>query len=143
MNLPWKNQAGPASFEAGQAEPTEVAEGSIADKTDVTVQTQAIQELKVLEMSHQFDPNLPEEKIDALREATKSNNIEKIILIEREFTEDSPYDSVRAAVRPTDGGEVANTLRAWMLGFFFVTVSAVSPTPQSFCKVKHTLLIEA
>ncbi|EQL00422.1 small oligopeptide transporter, OPT family protein [Ophiocordyceps sinensis CO18] len=33
--------------------------------------------------------------------------------------EDSPYQEVRAAVRNSDGGEVANTLRAWIIGLFF------------------------
>jgi hypothetical protein len=31
---------------------------------------------------------------------------------------------VRAAVRPTDGGEVANTVRAWILGMIFVTIGS-------------------
>ncbi|PHH85773.1 hypothetical protein CDD83_11188 [Cordyceps sp. RAO-2017] len=38
--------------------------------------------------------------------------------------EDSPYEEVRAAVRNTDGGEMANTLRAWILGLFFVTLGS-------------------
>ena len=36
----------------------------------------------------------------------------------------SPIDEVRAAVRNTDGEEPANTLRAWILGFIFVTISS-------------------
>ncbi|PHH69389.1 hypothetical protein CDD80_6780 [Ophiocordyceps camponoti-rufipedis] len=36
--------------------------------------------------------------------------------------EDSPYEEVRAAVRNSDEGEVANTLRAWIIGLFFVTL---------------------
>lgn len=36
--------------------------------------------------------------------------------------EDSPYPEVRAAVRNTDGGEAANTPRAWIIGLFFVTL---------------------
>lgn len=36
--------------------------------------------------------------------------------------EDSPYQEVRAAVRNSDGGEVANTLRAWIIGLFFVSL---------------------
>ncbi|OAA63871.1 small oligopeptide transporter, OPT family [Cordyceps fumosorosea ARSEF 2679] len=38
--------------------------------------------------------------------------------------EESPYEEVRAAVRNTDGGEVANTVRAWILGMLFVTLGA-------------------
>lgn len=121
-----KPTGGAVSYEIGLADSDEATHASNAIKSEVTIETQAIQELRMLELSHQFDPNLPEEKLHALHEAAKSNNIEKIISIEKEFTEDSPYDSVRAAVRPTDGEEVANTLRAWILGFLFVTVSAVS-----------------
>ncbi|KAH7013712.1 small oligopeptide transporter [Ilyonectria destructans] len=40
------------------------------------------------------------------------------------FSEDSPYEEVRAAVRNTDGKEVANTVRAWVLGMIFVTIGA-------------------
>lgn len=43
---------------------------------------------------------------------------------EKELVEDSPYEAVRAAVRNTDGGEVANTVRAWILGMTFVTVAS-------------------
>jgi hypothetical protein len=40
------------------------------------------------------------------------------------FSGDSPYEEVRAAVRNTDGEEVANTVRAWVLGMFFVTIGS-------------------
>ncbi|KAF7558512.1 hypothetical protein G7046_g5648 [Stylonectria norvegica] len=40
------------------------------------------------------------------------------------FEEDSPYEEVRAAVKNIDGGEVANTLRAWILGTIFVTIGS-------------------
>ncbi|KAF2718520.1 OPT superfamily oligopeptide transporter [Polychaeton citri CBS 116435] len=49
----------------------------------------------------------------------------KVIELEKYFIEDSPYDSVRAALRNTDNEEeVANTFRAWVLGFLFVTVAS-------------------
>ncbi|KAL1966252.1 hypothetical protein VTN77DRAFT_4605 [Rasamsonia byssochlamydoides] len=54
-------------------------------------------------------------------------NVEEEAKIETDGSsslEDSPYESVRAAVRPTDGGEVANTVRAWVLGMFFVTIAS-------------------
>ncbi|RDA93324.1 hypothetical protein CP533_2015 [Ophiocordyceps camponoti-saundersi (nom. inval.)] len=38
--------------------------------------------------------------------------------------QDSPYEEVRAAVRNSDGGEVANTVRAWLIGLFFVTLGS-------------------
>lgn len=40
------------------------------------------------------------------------------------FSDDSPYAEVRAAVRNTDGEQVANTVRAWVLGMLFVTVGS-------------------
>ena len=36
----------------------------------------------------------------------------------------TPSEYVEAAVRAEDGEEPANTLRAWVLGFFFVTVAS-------------------
>lgn len=93
-------------------------------KYDVAVEARAVQEVKMVGKTHRFDPNLPDEAIDALHEAAQTNNIEKAMEVEKTFLNDSPYESVRAAVRPTDGEEVANTLRAWILGFIFVTLSA-------------------
>lgn len=43
---------------------------------------------------------------------------------ERLLAENSPYEEVRVAVRNTDGGEVTNTVRAWIMGMVFVTVGA-------------------
>lgn len=73
---------------------------------------------------HQNDPNLPKEKLEALETAAKTGDPEAILEVDREFTDDSPYAEVRAAVRPTDGEEIANTLRAWVLGMLFVTVAS-------------------
>ncbi|PBP25210.1 putative small oligopeptide opt family protein [Diplocarpon rosae] len=74
--------------------------------------------------SHQWDPNLPQSTDDALNSAIKSNDIERLQELEALVTEDSPYEEVRAAVRTTDGGEVANTVRAWVLGMIFVTLGS-------------------
>lgn len=42
-----------------------------------------------------------------------------------DFIENSPYEEVRAAVRVTDDpDEVANTVRAWILGMIFVTLGS-------------------
>jgi hypothetical protein len=76
------------------------------------------------EKSHQFDPNLPQSKIDALHAAAQTGDAEAVHEIEVTFAEDSPYEEVRAAVRNEDGEEVANTVRAWILGMMFVTVGA-------------------
>jgi hypothetical protein len=83
---------------------------------------EAVEEFEQLQHSHQWDPNLPKETLDELREAARTGDVEKIRQVDKEFSEDSPYQEVRAAVRNTDGEEVANTLRAWILGMIFVTV---------------------
>jgi hypothetical protein len=75
------------------------------------------------EKAHQFDPNLPQEKIDALH-AAQAGDTEAVHEVEAEFAEHSPYAEVRAAVRVEDGEEVANTVRAWILGMIFVTLGA-------------------
>ncbi len=74
--------------------------------------------------SQYWDPNLPQETLNAIVEASKIGDPEKIHEVEVEFTEDSPYEQVRAAVRTTDGEEVANTVRAWVLGMIFVTIGS-------------------
>ena len=85
---------------------------------------EAATDLDQIKHTHQWDPNLPSDKIKALETAVKSGDAEAIAEADAFFTENSPYDQVRAAVRPTDGGEPANTLRAWVLGMIFVTVGS-------------------
>ena len=81
-------------------------------------------DLPAFQASHQWDPNLPQSTLDALNSATITNDVEKIHQVAAVFAEDSPYEEVRAAVRTTDGGEVANTVRAWVLGMIFVTLGS-------------------
>lgn len=64
------------------------------EKTNVAVQAQAVQDVKAIEKNHQFDPNLPDDEIEKLREAAKTNNLESVISVEKDFTEDSPYEAV-------------------------------------------------
>jgi hypothetical protein len=78
----------------------------------------------VTEKTHQWDPNLKQAKIDELHAATHDGDPEAIKQAHADFIEDSPYEEVRAAVRNTDGGEPANTARAWVLGMLFVTVAS-------------------
>jgi hypothetical protein len=78
----------------------------------------------ITEKTHQWDPNLRQDKIDELHAATHDGDPEAIKRAEKDFLEDSPYEEVRAAVRNTDGGEPANTVRAWVLGMLFVTVAS-------------------
>ena len=106
---------------AHSTHPNERAVRQTSTSEDVA---KAAADLDKIAHAHQWDPNLPREKREALRDALEHGDAEKIVQADRLFTEDSPYEEVRAAVRPTDGGEVANTVRAWVLGFFMVTIGA-------------------
>ncbi|KAF2202425.1 small oligopeptide transporter [Delitschia confertaspora ATCC 74209] len=81
-------------------------------------------ELVATEKSHQWDPNLPQEKIEELHTATHNADPEAIRRAQYDFLEDSPYAEVRAAVKNIDHGENANTVRAWILGLLFVTIAS-------------------
>jgi hypothetical protein len=76
------------------------------------------------EKTHQWDPNLRQDKIDELLSATRDGDPEAIKKAQADFVEDSPYEEVRAAVKNTDGGEPASTVRAWVLGLLFTTLGA-------------------
>lgn len=93
-------------------------------RSDASIQDCALQDVGVLQRMHNFDPNLPDQEIRHLNEAIKTGNIEKTIEVDASFTNESPYEAVRAAVREIDGEEIANTIRAWMLGFVFVTLAS-------------------
>ncbi|RYP71809.1 hypothetical protein DL769_004615 [Monosporascus sp. CRB-8-3] len=82
----------------------------------------AAADLDKIRHTHRWDPNLPKDKIDVLKNALEVGDPKKISQADLLFTEDSPYEEVRAAVRNVDGGEVANTVRAWALGLIFVTI---------------------
>lgn len=86
--------------------------------------TTAIKDLNQIQHAHQWDPNFPQEKLDAVNSALKHGDVKEIIEADSLFSEDSPYEEVRAAVRNTDGGEVACTVRAWILGMIFVTLGS-------------------
>lgn len=88
------------------------------------IATDNIRELHKFEVSHQWDPNLPQEKLDAIKEAVDNGDHEKAVELDKSLAQDSQYESVRAGVRNTDNGEVANTVRAWALGLFFTTVGS-------------------
>jgi len=86
--------------------------------------TAAAADLPKFVKTHQFDHMLPQEKINILHDATATGDVEAIKVAEAAFAEDSPYAEVKASVRPIDGGEPANTVRAWILGMIFVTVAS-------------------
>ena len=78
----------------------------------------------ITDKTHQWDPNLPQDKIDELLAATHGGDPEAVRKAQEDFIENSPYEEVRAAVKNTDGEEPANTVRAWVLGMIFVTLAS-------------------
>jgi hypothetical protein len=93
------------------------------DGQDVDI-TAAAEDLPKFAKTHQFDPMLPQDKIDILHDATATGDVEAMKVATAAFAEDSPYAEVKASVRPIDGSEPANTVRAWILGMIFVTVAS-------------------
>jgi hypothetical protein len=101
--------------DSGDRSPRSIKDPAASDQQTITVDDGDVQEIQ---MSDPWDVNLSSEKGDILRTTDEEAKIEA------DSTEDSPYESVRAAVRNTDGGEVANTVRAWILGMLFVTIAS-------------------
>ncbi|KAI2628471.1 OPT family small oligopeptide transporter [Hypoxylon sp. NC1633] len=122
-------------FKGAEASSTTTSESSVSPVQDTTptfpdeklrsvdVAT-AISDLDKIQRSHQWDPNLPKEKLEAVKAALEHGDDKEIAETDLLFTEDSPYEEVRAAVRNVDGGEVACTVRAWILGMIFVTIGS-------------------
>ncbi|KAJ9131719.1 OPT family small oligopeptide transporter [Pleurostoma richardsiae] len=106
---------------AGSMSSTEEKQSKQGEPLEVS---HAAEDLEKIQKSHQWDPNLPQEKADFIDKALHDGDVGEILAADELFTEDSPYEEVRAAVRNTDGGEVANTVRAWILGMIFVTVGS-------------------
>lgn len=77
------------------------------------------QEIQTL---NRWDPNLPSEKGEV--HVGTSQAADEEMKLDVDPSKDSPYEAVQAAVRNTDGGEVANTVRAWILGIVFVTIGS-------------------
>jgi hypothetical protein len=98
---------------------------SLNEKHFQTTTTTAVTSpVLVTEKAHQWDPNLPQDKIDELLAATHGGDPEAVRKAQEDFIENSPYEEVRAAVKNTDGEEPANTVRAWVLGIIFVTLAS-------------------
>lgn len=112
----------------GDMQPLDMSGSPVREKhgiVDTAVHiNQATTDLEKIKDAHQFDPNLPQEKLDFINKALHDGDADEIIETNALFTEDSPYEEVRAAVRNTDEEEVANTVRAWILGMFFVTIGS-------------------
>lgn len=80
--------------------------------------------LSAFSQLHTWDPNLPEEKRNAIQAAVDAHDVDAEKQLERELNEASPYPEVNAAVPATDEDVPANTLRAWVLGMVFVTIGS-------------------
>ncbi|GAW17629.1 hypothetical protein ANO14919_070880 [Xylariales sp. No.14919] len=112
-------------FGSGQDASSGSAEGSeTAEEQRMGDGGEVAADLERIRQAHQWDPNLPREKLDAVRDAVADGDAKEMAEADMLFTEDSPYEEVRAAVRNVDGGEVANTVRAWVIGMFFVTIAS-------------------
>jgi hypothetical protein len=96
-------------------------EGALSSAVDVS---QAATDLEKTKHAHQFGPNLPHEKLDLVNNTLCDGDEGEILEADALFNQDSPYEEVRAAVRATDSGGVANTVRAWILGMVFVTLGS-------------------
>lgn len=94
------------------------------DKPTEDYTTGDIKDLRKFELSHQWDPNIDQEKLDTIKEVIDNDDQEQAAGLDKSLAQDSQYESVRAAVRNTDNGEVANTLRAWVLGLLFTTIGS-------------------
>jgi hypothetical protein len=86
--------------------------------------------LHKVELAHHWDPNLPQEKLDAIHleainHAIEAKDREKAFEIEKTIAQDSYYEPVRAAVRNTYGGEVAKTVPR-NLGLLVTTTEVAS-----------------
>ena len=104
---------------------TEGSQPSTAEEHQEAVDiSEVAADLEKIKRVHQWDPNLPKDKLDAINNAVEDGDAKEMVEADMLFTEDSPYEEVRAAVRNVDGGEVANTIRAWVIGMFFVTVAS-------------------
>ncbi|KAL7622032.1 hypothetical protein AAE478_007533 [Parahypoxylon ruwenzoriense] len=126
MKFPFKG-AEVSSTTTAEINPDPVINETTSDSSDekfrsVDIPT-AIADLDKIKHAHQWDPNLPQD-VDAVESALKHGDVEEITEADLLFTEDSPYEEVRAAVRNVDGGEAACTVRAWILGMIFVTIGS-------------------
>ncbi|KAK5050578.1 hypothetical protein LTR84_003860 [Exophiala bonariae] len=85
-------------------------------------ETERHEEIEKFQKAHQWDPNLPQAKADAISQALHVGEPETMFEVEKEMIEKSPYLEVQAAVRDIDDGEYTNTLRAWIIGMTMSTL---------------------
>ena len=95
--------------------------GSTVDEKEVN-ESKVANDIRNVQRDHQWDPNLPAEKNDALHRAIETHDYELAQEIERKLVDEEPYEEVQAAVKLEDSGGVANTVRAWVLGLVISTI---------------------
>lgn len=95
-----------------------------SDVPDIEVEAVTNAHLKTFNKLHEFDPNLPEDLRDAVDAAAENHDLKDELKLEHEVNDNSPYPEVRAAVRNYDDGGPANTVRAWVMGLFLVTIAS-------------------
>ncbi|KAI1310687.1 OPT family small oligopeptide transporter [Xylaria venustula] len=122
MRFPFKKEA--SDHDAGSSSAEDSQRSQSREELGTIDVREVAADLEKIQQAHQWDPNIPKEKLDAIRAAVEDGDAKEMVEAEMLFTEDSPYLEVRAAVRNFDGGEVANTVRAWIIGMFFVTVAS-------------------
>ncbi|KAI3330036.1 OPT family small oligopeptide transporter [Ustulina deusta] len=123
MRFPFRRARFEQDAGSGSAEDSRPSQAREEQETVLDV-SEVAADLEKIKQAHQWDPNLPKEKLDAIRTAVEDGDPKEMVEADMLFTEDSPYQEVRAAVRNVDGGEVANTIRAWVIGMFFVTIAS-------------------
>src|ERR1700759_1244925 len=97
-------------------------EGQTADNpSSRDGQTSVTEDTFSIKQNDEWSSNLPHGQPQASKgESTNENSVET----PEDIDEYSPYEEIRAAVRNTDDNSPANTVRAWVLGIFFVNVVA-------------------
>ncbi|KAI1424609.1 OPT family small oligopeptide transporter [Xylaria sp. FL1777] len=100
------------------------AEGDPTPETESSEGGEVLDSPKRSEHQQQFDPNLPENKIESV-DTVQSSDVEKAVEVEVVSVEnDSPYPEVRAAIRNYDVDLPANTIRAWVIGLILCTAGS-------------------
>lgn len=115
----------PASTGATPHEFAPVTPGLMKTETDLSSSpstTDVGKDVLVYGKMHAWDPNMDSEKLNTINHAVETHDSDAERAIEHEIEESSPYPEVNAAVPLGDDPSIpANTVRAWILGMFFVT----------------------
>lgn len=91
--------------------------------TPIEISTRnALNEVQNLEKAHVWDPSMPSAEVESLHRVIETEDAKLARQIINELVDEVPYVEVKAAVKFEDGGEVANTIRAWVLGVIVSTI---------------------